>query len=941
MRIFATLLWMSCLLLARPALAGPPTIPGRLVLKLREPAGPGSPSLALLRPALQALRTGNMVQKFPLSQLPSSDLPGSVNLRLVYELTVPAGLTLAKARTQLLATGVVEYVEPLYIREPQYQPNDPLADSTASGNQYYLGRTQAYRAWDFTKGDTSIVIGVTDTGIRYSHEDLRQQVKYNYADPINGLDDDGDGYIDNFKGWDFANGNNEPLYNAFDGHGSQVAGIVAGQVDNGKGLAGVGFRCKFLPLQVFPGTTTGSFAGFEAIVYAADHGCRVVNMSWGGAGGYSRFEQDVCTYAAVNRDVVLVAAAGNTPANILFYPASYDHVLSVSATDAADGKASFATYNRRVDLVAPGVSISNTYGRPSPTAAGPPDADYWFGSGTSFAAPQVAGAAALVRARFPQLTAEQVLAQLRRSADASILALPANSMYQEYMGTGRLNIARAVAGITQREVRVVRSVLSPARAAGYTPGDTIQVVATVRNLLLPVAGLRVTLASLSPYLTVRQGAFAVGSLATLAEASNTSVPFRLAVAASVPLNTTALLRYHLVGDTGYESDQYVEVVLNPDFVQLNAGDISLSLTSRGNLGYDDPTAAIGRSLSYRGSLPLLSEGGLLLATSPTRVADRLRSSGGATRQSFFTLLPVQLLAPGPRADQEARSTFRDSLPATGLPRSVGVRVHQRGQSWASPAARRNVIMLEYSLRNLTADTLKPLYAGLFADFDLPGESGRNVARWDSVNRFSYYYDPGASRVYTALQVLGTGPAGVYAIDNGAPAGAPIYLADGFSAAEKYLALSGGFGRLHREAGTAPTGADVSAVVSTRIPKLAPGDSTTVAFAVLAAPSLAELQAAAQAATSAYAQQVLATVPATSSPRGQAYPNPSRGPLHIGLPPSYGPCTAQVLDALGRVVGQATLRAGGGEISLASLPPGLYVLRVAGPGGRFTQRIVRE
>jgi len=938
MRIFVTLVWLICWLMVGSAVAGPPTIPGRLVLKLRPSASRGVDALARLRPALAALGVGRFVQKFAGSQPASSDLPGSVDLRLVYELTVPPNLTLAKARTQLLATGVVEYVEPLYIREPQYQPNDPLADSTATNSQYHLRLTQAYRAWDFTKGDTSIVIGVTDTGIRYGHEDLVRQVKYNYADPLNGKDDDGDGYIDNFKGWDFANGNNEPLYNEFNGHGTQVSGIVAGQVDNGKGLAGVGFRSKFLPLQIFPGTTTGSFAGFEAIVYAADHGCRVINMSWGSAGGYSRFEQDVCNYAAINRDVVLIAAAGNTPANILFYPASYDHVLSVSATDAADAKASFATYNRRVDLVAPGVNITNTYGRPSTTAAGPPDADYWYGSGTSFACPQVAGAAALVRARFPQLNAEQVLAQLRRSTDAGILDLPANRMYQEYLGTGRLNIARAVSGIIQREARVVSSVLSPMRAAGYAPGDTIRLVATVRNLLLPITGLNVTLTSLSPYLTVRQDAFAVGDLATLAEANNAAAPFRLAVASSVPLNTTATLRYQLTGNNGYQSVQYVEVELNPDFVQLNAGDISLSLTSRGNLGYDDPTAMVGLGLSYRGSLPLLGEGGLLLATSPTRVADRLRSSGGATRQSFFGLAPAQLLAPGPRADQEARSTFRDSIPDAKLPRSVGVGVRQRGQSWATPAARRNVILLEYSLRNLTADTLKPLYAGIFTDFDLPGETGRNVARWDSVNRVGYCYDPGAPRFYAGVQVLGPRPAGVYSIDNAAPAGAPIYLGDGFSPAEKYLALSAGQGRAYREVGTSAQGTDVSQVVSTLVPRLAPGDSATVAFALLVAPTLAELQAAAQVAASAY-QQALPTQSAAVAATWQLYPNPTAGRLHVALPASLGPVTAQVLDALGRPVATARLASGGGEISLAALAPGLYVVRIAGTS--LAQRVVRE
>ena len=940
MKILRTLLWLICWLLALYVQAAPPTRPGRLVLKLRESSGPAVASLRVLLPALAALPATNLTQKFPNSQPPSPERPGSVDLRRVYELTVPPGLPLAKARARLLATGMVEYVEPLYLREPQYQPNDPLADSTA-GNQYHLRLTHAYRAWDFTQGDTSVVIGVTDTGIRYSHEDLVGQVKYNYADPINGLDDDGDGYVDNFRGWDFSNNNNDPLYEDYTGHGSQVSGVVAGQADNGKGLAGIGFKCKFLPLQIFPGTATGSFAGFEAVVYAADHGCRVINMSWGGAGGYSRFEQDVCTYAAVNRDAVLVAAAGNTPTNVLFYPASYDHVLAVAATDAADGKASFATYNRRIDLAAPGVNISVTQGRPTVTAGGPPDADYSRSSGTSFAAPQVAGAAALVRSRFPQLTAEQVVAQLRQTTDTSFYALPANAGYRGYLGTGRLNVARAVAALSQREARVVRSAFAPARPAGYAPGDTLRLAATVRNLLLPVADLSITLTSLSPWLTVRQGRFAVGSLATLAEASNADAPFRLAVAASgVPLNTPATLRYHFAGADGYQADQYVDILLNPDFVQLDAGDISLTLTSRGNLAYDDNSAAVGQGLSYRGGAPVLSEGGLLLATSPTRVADHLRASPGTTRQSFFTLAQVRRLVPGPRADQEARGVFRDSLPDPQLPRSVGVRVRQRGQSWAAPAARRNVIVLDYSLRNLTADTLQPLYAGLFADWDLPGDPARNVARWDSVRRLGYCYDPVAPRLYAGVQVLGPRPAGIYSLDNAAPAGTPIYLTDGFSPAEKYLALSGGFGPAHREAGTAAQATDVSQVVSTVVPRLAPGDSATVAFAVLAAPSLPELQAAAEAAQALYQQQVLATTgPVAAETAWQLYPNPTNGLISIKLAIKLGAVTVQVLDALGRLVATAGLPSGGGEVSLRALPPGLYLVRVQ--GSDLAQRVIRQ
>ncbi len=910
-------------------------------MKLRASAGAPAAELPALQPALQALHATGVTQKFPFSQAPNAEQEGSVDLRRVFELSVPPTLSLAKARAVLLATGVVEYVEPLYIREPLYLPNDPLADST-SNSQYYLRLTHAYRAWDFTKGDTSVVIGITDTGIRYSHEELRRQVKYNYADPINGVDDDGDGYIDNFHGWDLSNNNNEPLYNDLATHGTGVSGIADGQADNGVGVAGVGMKTKFLPLQIFPGTTTGAFAGYEAVVYAADHGCRVINMSWGGGGGYSRFEQDVCTYAAVNRDAVLVAAAGNTPADILFYPASYDHVLSVAATDAADAKANFSTYNHRIDLAAPGVNITVAYGASVDQVAGKVDADYWHGSGTSFASPQVAGAAALVRARFPQLSAEQVQAQLRQSADTSLYDVQANMNYRGYLGTGRLNIERAVAALTQREVRIISNALAPARLSGYLPGDTIRLASTVRNLLQPVAGVTVTLTSLSPYLTVRQGSFVAGGLATLAQATNAAAPFRLAVAASgIPLNTKATLLFHLTGANGYRSDQYLDLLLNPDYVQLDAGDLSLSLTSQGTIGYDDVTAAVGQGVSYRNSTPLLSEGGLLLATSATRVADRLRSSGGAARQSFFVLGQVRRQVPGPRADQEASGMFRDSLPDPQRPRSVGVRVRQHGQSWATPAARRNVILLDYTLRNLTADTLKPLYAGLFADWDLPGEAARNVARWDSVNHVGYCYDPLDPAVYTGVQVLGARPAGVYSINNNAPAGTPIYFGDGFSPAEKYLALSGGFNRAHREVGTATTGTDVSQVVSTLVPRLAPGDSTTVVFAVLAAPTLAELQAAAQAAAATYQQQVLAVARPLAPAGWQLYPNPAQGQLQVRTPPEMGATTVQVYDNQGRLATQAALPAGGGALLLAALPPGLYVVRVQGAAGSWAQRISHE
>ncbi len=943
-------LLLALLLIAAVAHAAPPTLPGQLAFKLK----PGQAPEAVAA-ALRQLGATAPYQKFPQALPPSAERPGSVDLRGIYQATVPAGLGLAQARAALLATGAVQYVEPLYVRKSLYQPTDPKADSTiaappfgtAALGQYYLKQTRAYRAWDVARGDSTLVIGITDSGVRLTHQDLRQQIKHNYADPINGRDDDNDGYIDNFSGWNLADNNNDTGYDASLSHGSFVAGVAAGRADNGVGVAGVGNRCRFLPLCIYPKLGTGSFAGFEAIAYGADHGCQVIVMAWGGPGGYSQLEQDVCTYAAVNRDVVLVAAAGNTNGDLRFYPASYDHVLSVTGVLSTDIKPVAFTYNHRVDLSAPGASIMTTYGYGAASTYGPLDADYIAVSGTSFAAPQVAGAAALVRQRFPAYSAAQVRAQLRQSAD-NVDNLPGNAAWVGKIGTGRLNILRAVTQTDRREARVVGSAFAPARPA-YAPGQTLALTATVENLLQPLAGLTVTLTSLSPYLTVgANNSFAVGNLATLGRASNTAAPFGLTVAATgIPLNTLATLRYRLAAANGYQTDDFVEVLLNPDYVVLDANNLALTLSSRGKLAYDDLAATIGTGLSYRGSTPILSEAGLLLATTPTRVSDRLRTARGSTRQSFFSLNTIARQAPGPRADQEARAVFQDTVPVAGTrSRSVGVQVRQRAYAWATPG-RRDFVLLEYSLRNLTADTLKPLYAGLFADWDLPGESGRNVATYDSVRQLGYVYDPAAPRLFagirllTGIRLLAGGPRAlapaVYSINNGAPAGTPVRLADGFSIAEKFRTLSSGTARATRTAGL-PGGADVSQVVAARLAALAPADSAQVAFAVVVAPTLAALQAAADAAQATYALLLPTAAPRARAAGFHVYPNPATGPLRVALPAHFGPAELRLLDALGRTVLRRDVAALVVDCSVQGLAPGLYTLRVQGAAGLLVRTV---
>ncbi|WP_167855545.1 S8 family peptidase [Hymenobacter fodinae] len=914
---------------ALPIVVAPGTTaePGRLVFRLKPAYAAQAKTNGVAMPALQtALNSVGATavhQKFPQASGVALKRPGGVDLSLLYQVEFDRRLAPEKACQLLLLSGAVEYAEPRYSRQPLYQPSDPLADSTNTNGQYHLKNIRAYRAWDITKGDTSMVIGIVDGGTRYTHEDLASQIQLNRLDPIDGIDNDHDGYIDNYRGWDFADNDNDATREANSVHGILVAGCAAGAADNAKGIAGVGFKCRFMPLKIYPSTPEGSFGGFEAIVYAADHGCKVINLSWGGEGGRSQFEQDIINYAAINHDVVIVAAAGNTNAELDFYPASYQNVLSVASVSPSDEKGPNTTYSRRVDLTAPGLQIVTTLGNN--------DSDYYPVGGSSFASPLVAGAAALVRVKFPQFNAAQVAAQLRQTTD-NVYALPGNTAYVGKLGTGRLNVLRAVALTDRRSARVTSSTINPARAA-FQPGDALQLTVNVQNLLQPVTGLTVTVTSLSNYLMVRQGSFVAGALATLQRSSNSAAPFQLAVAGTVPLNTTAVLRYHLEdAATGYQEDQYETLLLNPDYVVLDANNLRLTLTSRGKLGYVNLNNSIGEGVSYKSGPPLLYEGGLLVATSPTRISNNLRSNWPKSDQNFYSQVSTTLRAQAVRADQEAYGTLRDSLPSDTRGRTVGVRVRQVAYAWAT-APHRDYVILEYHLTNLTADTLRPLHAGLFMDWDLAPNAARNAADWDSTRALSYAYSPANPTQYVGVKHLTGGKPSVYSMADDPTA--PVYLGNGFSTAEKFLTLSSG--TRNAKVGQ-PTGTDVAQVTGAALSRLAPGDSVVVAFAVLAAPTLAQLRTAAEAAQSRYSQ-VLPVRAATIPAGWQLYPNPTTGRVQLVVPSGLGSATVQVVSALGQSVLRQHVVTGTTQLDLSRHAAGMYLVQILTATGVFSQRIV--
>ena len=345
-----------------------------------------------------------------------------VDLSLIYTLSVANSID-DKTLFSLMQSGYFEYIQPKYTHQYLYIPND-----NNIANQWHLTAIKAYQAWDICQGDTDVVIGILDSGIDTTNIDLKNNIKYNYADPIDGIDNDNDGFIDNFLGWNMADNNND--ISPINIHGSFVAALAAAATDDSNGIAGVGFHCKFMPISI-QHSTYGIINGYEAIVYAADHGCQIINCSWGNVSPFDQFGQDIINYATYNKGALVIAACGNTPQRLAFYPAAYENVLSVAATNNSGDMADFTTYDYSVDIAAPGQAIYSTNG-----------SSYLTSNGTSFSAAIVSGVAALIKSKYPKMLPQQILYRLKATADSVMSVVGTN--YENKVGAGQINAYRAL-----------------------------------------------------------------------------------------------------------------------------------------------------------------------------------------------------------------------------------------------------------------------------------------------------------------------------------------------------------------------------------------------------------------------------------------------------------------------------------------------------------------
>jgi subtilisin family serine protease len=363
----------------------------------------------------------------------------------------------------------VQHVEPNFVVRAARLPND-----RSFGEQWGLrnlgefgGKVgadiSASSAWDVAIGGPAPV-AVVDTGVSFKHVDLSGNAWVNPGDPPNGLDDDGDGFKDDVHGADFLQGDSDPDDDG--GHGTHVAGIIGAQGNNSVGIAGVNWESQVMGLKFLDENGEGNTAdAANAIDFAVDHGARVINASWGGP-AFSH-----ALYSAIRRahehGVLVVAAAGNDGLNSDSspdYPAAFDlpNVISVAATDRSDRLLDFSNYGAKsVDLAAPGDDVYSTV---------PPSSDpsgYAAFSGTSMAAPFVAGAAALYLSKFPEATVDQVRAALLGAVD------PLPSLAGKTVTGGRINLAKAL-GAASPSTRPQRDTTPPSTFALIRPRNRLE-----------------------------------------------------------------------------------------------------------------------------------------------------------------------------------------------------------------------------------------------------------------------------------------------------------------------------------------------------------------------------------------------------------------------------------------------------------------------------------
>jgi serine protease len=892
-------------------------IPGRIIFKIKESSDHftkgHSPESERFAEILTGLGTKSLARIFPNHITPAEKNNNRgkeyVDLSRIFEINIPAATDMEEAINRLYQSGFVEYAQPYYLPQTFASPDDPFITS-----QYYLNTIRALDAWAITRGDTNIVIAIIDTGIDLFHPDLIHSIAYNYDDPINGADSDNDGYIDNYQGWDLGENDNMPQYN-INAHGVHVSGIAGATANNGTGIAGVGYRSRILPVKVSD-QDGRLIKAYEGIVYAADKGARVINCSWGGPMGAGQFGQDIVNYAAINKDAVVVAAAGNSNSAVSIFPASYENVLSVAATDINDTKWVNSSYGNLVDLSAPGANLLSTW----------VNGTYLSSSGTSMAAPVVAGAAAVLRAHFPHYNARQIAAQLKVTTD-NIDTLEANLSYAGLLGTGRLNMYRALTE-THHPFIVLKNLQHPAEYyQSFNPGESFELAAEFQNLLAGENNITAVLTSQNPNVEIISGTVALGSIGNLETANNYNNPFLVRIKEGIPPSHNVFFTISFfTQEMGFAGKQNFPITFNLDYVTVEANQISTTVNSKGNIGYNYPNLNQGVGFLYSGNnsyQSLLKSAGLMIGVSTSKVVDNIYGAQeDSYTGSFHSLENARLLDKPKLGDFQISGSFDDSKANSS---KIGLKIDYNIYGFENTPYDKFII-LEYHIINKSEASQPGLHAAFYADWVIQ-DIRNHRASFDPENSMGYAFSANGGN-FSGIQVLNHQNIRHYAFDNQGFGGS-LKINDGFTSFEKYTAMK----TTRDNAGVFDKDNDISTLIGAGPFNLPAEDTLTIAFAVLAGDHMMDLQGSARMASLIYNLGTL-NVPVVSEQQ-EAVVSPNPFTNYLGLDFDLGSpaiTTITFFDLTGKMIFEESLgnlHTGRYSriISTIPWPSGTYILQI--------------
>lgn len=499
------------------------------------------------------LKTGNpkidnLLQKYGivsierwLPEADERDVVDGIALANIYKATFAATIEMSQLK-QILQD--FRQISEIHSAEPQavnrvdatfepYIPDDPYFD-----RQWYIQTIGADKAWGLWypqfPGDSTVLVGIVDTGIDYLHpelanvlyvnpgEDLDGDGRFTDAD-INNVDDDGNGYVDDVRGWDFADQDNDvrpPEAGPYKelSHGTHVAGVIGATVNNEVGIAGISFQSKLIISKNAKDSDTtepGIVSGYTGILYCAKLGAKIINCSWGG--GYDFYGKIVINDVVNNYGAIVACAAGNDNEDSgddgKHYPSDFGNATSIAATNNKDVRSYYSNYGVKIDLSAPGGeggSYSNAIYSTVHANAG----SYAAWQGTSMATPVAVGSFALLKAWYPDSSREWLINTMQQTAD-NIDDL--NPNYAGKLGSGRVNVYSAIAREYFPKIYLDDAYFSKTSDSGNTdlaPGDTVDVDLALHNKegWATAENVQAHLSSTSPFVHLIDSVASLGTI---------------------------------------------------------------------------------------------------------------------------------------------------------------------------------------------------------------------------------------------------------------------------------------------------------------------------------------------------------------------------------------------------------------------------------------------